>query len=112
MSPVELGAAAYNAYCEQRNWRSFKGDPLPQFTEQSPDLQIAWIKAAFAARSAGYAPQWEYRSESMPGNLHALCVYLNSLKEPRDVVCMDSHGSNTTVVWRVLRAAPPSRAGR
>ena len=41
--------AAYNAYCEDRGWKTVRGDQLPKFLQQLPDLQIAWSKAADAA---------------------------------------------------------------
>jgi len=38
-----LGQIAYDAY-----WKSVRGEPLPQFAEQNPDLIKAWEKAAKA----------------------------------------------------------------
>lgn len=46
------GEIAYDAYCEKRNWRSFNGDPLPHFKQQSPDLQAAWEAAGAAVAEA------------------------------------------------------------
>ena len=43
-----LGEIAYNAYCEERNWESVKGDQLPHYRQQSNDLQEAWEMAAKA----------------------------------------------------------------
>lgn len=47
---ITLGKIAYDAYCEARGWKSVRGEPLPQFGEQSPELQEAWEKAADAVR--------------------------------------------------------------
>jgi hypothetical protein len=43
-----LGRIAYEAYCKSRDWKSVKGEPLPQFQQQSEDLQLAWCKCAEA----------------------------------------------------------------
>ena len=45
----QLGEAAYNAYCDSVGWKSVKGEALPKWNDQSPDLQKAWIAAALAA---------------------------------------------------------------
>ena len=39
---------AYDAYCESRGWVSVRGDPLPPFEAQSPELKSAW---GFSARA-------------------------------------------------------------
>ena len=44
----DLGKAAYDAYCQQRGWKSVKGDPLPQWAEQDPNLRQAWMAGAEA----------------------------------------------------------------
>jgi hypothetical protein len=43
-----LGEIAYNAYCENRKWKSVKGEPLPSFRAQKMELQAAWEQAAEA----------------------------------------------------------------
>lgn len=43
-----LGKLAYDAYCANRGWKSVRGEPLPQFDQQSPELQAAWEEAANA----------------------------------------------------------------
>ena len=43
-----LAKIAYDTYCENRKWKSVKGDPLPTFDGQSPELQQAWQEAALA----------------------------------------------------------------
>ena len=48
MNSERLGEIAYNKYCECRDWKSVRGEPLPHFKQQSPELQEAWIKAAQA----------------------------------------------------------------
>lgn len=43
-----LGKIAYEAYCKSREWKSVRGEPLPQFEAQSSELQLAWCQAAEA----------------------------------------------------------------
>lgn len=45
----ELGKAAYDAYCETREWKSFRGEPLPQWPEVTQDIKAGWMAAAEAA---------------------------------------------------------------
>lgn len=45
---ISLGEVAYNAYCEQRQWKSYYGDKLPKFKDQLLSLQHAWNVAAHA----------------------------------------------------------------
>lgn len=47
-----LGEIAYNAYCEARGWKSVRGEPLPHWAQQDPDLRVAWSKAADAVAAA------------------------------------------------------------
>lgn len=45
----ELGELAYNAYCGNKNinWKSkFTGADLPQFKDNSPEIQDAWAESA------------------------------------------------------------------
>jgi len=47
----KLGRVAYDAYCQERDWKSFNGDPLPSFAEmtvKSPQIAAAWVTAAKA----------------------------------------------------------------
>jgi hypothetical protein len=53
---ISLGNAAYNAYCDIRKWKSVRGEPLPQYENQSPELVAAWEAAAVAAVTAYMAP--------------------------------------------------------
>jgi len=46
-----LGEIAYDAYCAAREWKSFNGDPLPHWRQQSEDLRKAWVTAAEAVSS-------------------------------------------------------------
>lgn len=46
---VNIAKAAYEAYCTARGWKSVKGDALPQFEKQQPDIIAAWQLAAAAA---------------------------------------------------------------
>lgn len=43
-----LGEVAYNAYCGSKdiNWTSYKGDKLPEFKDNLPRIQRAWIESA------------------------------------------------------------------
>ena len=47
-----LGQIAYDTYCGHRNWQSVRGEPLPKFENQSPDLILGWEKAADAVSAA------------------------------------------------------------
>lgn len=46
---VEVAEQIYNAYCDAVGWKSVRGDPLPQFVDQSDRLKAAWRAAANAA---------------------------------------------------------------
>lgn len=46
---MNIAKAAYEAYCSARGWKSVKGDALPQFEKQQPDVIAAWQLAAAAA---------------------------------------------------------------
>ena len=48
MKAQDYAKVAYDAYCESRGWVSVRGDALPQFEAQSPELQEAWASAARA----------------------------------------------------------------
>lgn len=50
MNDARLAEAAYNAYCDARNWKSVRGDTLPAFADQDRGLQEAWEAAAKAVR--------------------------------------------------------------
>jgi len=55
---VEVYAkVAYDAYCESRGWVSVRGDALPQFEAQSPELQEAWASAARAVVEKFLTPE-------------------------------------------------------
>jgi hypothetical protein len=43
-----LGKAAYDAYCETRAWKSYNGDPLPQWVDVRLDIKVGWVAAARA----------------------------------------------------------------
>lgn len=43
-----LAKAAYDAYCGERNWKSFNGDPLPQWDGVREDIKTGWRKSAAA----------------------------------------------------------------
>jgi len=44
------GRAAYNAYCGTRNWKSFKGEPLPKWEQSPEDIRAGWRQAAMTIR--------------------------------------------------------------
>ena len=48
MDQYHFARIAYNAYCEKRQWKSVRGDPLPTFDAQSLELKEAWQAAADA----------------------------------------------------------------
>lgn len=50
-SILELAEAGYNAYCEDRHWESIRGDKLPAFKDQRPELIQGWCKAAEAIQN-------------------------------------------------------------
>lgn len=43
-----FGQINYEAYCEDRRWRSFSGEALPAWNAQTAELQTAWEAAAQA----------------------------------------------------------------
>ena len=43
-----FGRIAYDAYCAARNWKSIRGEPLPHFDQQAPELREAWEAAGQA----------------------------------------------------------------
>lgn len=49
---MNYGKIAYEAYCKARDWKSVKGEPLPHFEQQSPELQKAWMDAGEAVAEA------------------------------------------------------------
>jgi hypothetical protein len=59
---MTTGEINYNAYCEDRGWKSVRGDPLPKWHEQSDDLKASWEKAAnavLASVAAADTPETE-----------------------------------------------------
>ncbi len=48
-----LGKVAYDAYCGSKdiNWKSYKGDDLPQFDDNLERIKNAWIESAKAVRN-------------------------------------------------------------
>lgn len=52
MQKPNLAKVAYDAYCQSRNWKSVRGEPLPQFDQQHIELQTAWMAAAAAVMEA------------------------------------------------------------
>lgn len=50
MDKYYLAKLAYEAYCKKREWKSVRGEQLPHFDQQSPELKAAWEEAAEAVR--------------------------------------------------------------
>lgn len=40
--------AAYNAYCDSREWKSVRGEPLPAWDKVDQVLKVSWRIAARA----------------------------------------------------------------
>jgi hypothetical protein len=68
---MTLGEIAYNAYCHAVEWKSVKGDPLPQFIEQFPRLKIAWEAAAGAVLAEAAPPSEIFRDVTNKGEKYA-----------------------------------------
>ena len=45
---MTAGNLAYDTYCNDRKWKSVRGEQLPKFDDQSDDLKSAWEAAAMA----------------------------------------------------------------
>lgn len=56
----KLGEIAYNAYCARVGWKSVRGERLPTFVTQKPEVASAWIAAAKAVADE-YVYAWETR---------------------------------------------------
>lgn len=41
-----LGKIAYEAYSENRNWKTYDDKPMPKWDELRPEIQAAWEAAA------------------------------------------------------------------
>jgi len=49
---ADIGEVGYNAYCSDRGWKAFNGEPLPQWPEVKDDIKNAWRKAGLAVVAA------------------------------------------------------------
>jgi hypothetical protein len=47
-----LGKIAYDAYCGHVDWKSYNGDPLPQWADARENIREGWRKAGMAAMFA------------------------------------------------------------
>jgi hypothetical protein len=45
----DAAKAAYNAYCDTRNWRSFNNEQLPVWDSVQEGIKVGWRAAARAA---------------------------------------------------------------
>lgn len=53
LTMTEVGQIAYEAYCESTGGVSaVSGAPLPEWDDQSPEIQRAWVRAAAAVIDA------------------------------------------------------------
>ena len=50
--PKTLGQVSYESYCEARSWRSFNGNPLPEWKDVRNYIQSAWEAAGWSAVEA------------------------------------------------------------
>ena len=66
-SPVIIGKIAYDAGAAERGWKSFNGDPLPQWDEVKPEIKVAWAAAAEASIEAFKASQLKENLRSFQG---------------------------------------------
>lgn len=48
MRDYTLAQIAYEAYCDQREWKAFNGDALPQWDKVPEYIKDAWWEAAEA----------------------------------------------------------------
>lgn len=46
---VTHGQAAYEAYCENRDWKAYNNEPLRDWTDLDSEIKAAWQLAAGAA---------------------------------------------------------------
>lgn len=46
-----LAKVAYNAYGENRDWKTFSGDPMPRWIDLPAHIKLGWIAAADAVRA-------------------------------------------------------------
>lgn len=46
------GKTAYEAYGENRNWKTYDDKPMPQWKDLKPEIQHAWAAAACATIDA------------------------------------------------------------
>lgn len=51
-SAIQVVQAAYEAYAEDAGWKSYGGDPLPQWKDLAPRIRRHWVKAVSAALKA------------------------------------------------------------
>jgi len=49
--PPEPAELAYNAYCQNRNWKAFNDDPLPLWVDVKDDIKAGWRAAADAVQN-------------------------------------------------------------
>lgn len=43
---MTYGQKNYEAYAEARNWKDYRGEPIPQWNDVRPEIQLAWQIAA------------------------------------------------------------------
>jgi hypothetical protein len=62
----DIGEIGYNAYCADRDWKSFNGDPLPKWPEVKDDIKRAWRKSGLAVVEAFERASVNIFSETEP----------------------------------------------
>lgn len=60
-----LAEVAYTAYCDERQWKGFNGDPLPLWNVVRDDIKSAWV-AAIDAVLLHYDPSASKKEQSPP----------------------------------------------
>jgi hypothetical protein len=50
-----LGQIAFEAYGDNREWKDWRGQPMPQWGDVREEIRVAWQVAAEAAVKAHYA---------------------------------------------------------
>jgi hypothetical protein len=48
---ISLAQIAYEAYGENRNWKTYDDKPMPKWEDLKPEIQDAWAAAAQAVAS-------------------------------------------------------------
>lgn len=55
MGNKSLGQIAFEAYGDNREWKDWRGQPMPQWDAVREEIRVAWQVAAEASVKAHYA---------------------------------------------------------